>query len=318
MKNELTFKLSSKHLQDELLNFLPQAIVRLILEYIFIYNEPSYILIANVIFNHDADFNQHEFRCCNYLNCIFENVDLSLSPIELRAFYNCEFKNSDLSLTKFSRCLMDNVIWIESNLEMSGFISITKEKQMTASLTFFRSNLDYADFSKTKLSKSSFIDSCCCGTKFHGSNLKGAVFDLCMLVGADLTQAIIHGSLFAEFPKNFLRLLKASHTTLEFLEKLLILYLQKILLVFKKIHHAVVEEVLDDIKKIDRADAGKFLEITPYLSKLNRTVEATLPEKNTLPLQAYIKFATICTGLRWPLPAESERKELTPRWWKNT
>ena len=234
MKNELTFKLSSEHLQDELLYLFPQAIVSLILKYIFIYNKPNYILIANVIFNKKADFNHHDFTCNNYKDCIFENVDLSSRPIELRIFADCEFKNSNLSLSKISRCPMDNVIWIESNLEMSSFISVKNCEQKPASLIFFRSNLGYANVFKTRLSKSKFIDSFCYKTKFPGTNLNGAIFDLCMLVGADLTEAIIQGSFFAEFPKNFLRLLKVSNTTLEFLEKLLTLYLQRILFIFKK------------------------------------------------------------------------------------
>jgi fluoroquinolone resistance protein len=315
MKNELTYKLSSEHWNDEMLHFLPQAIVSLILEYIIVYNDPVFINKEIVIFNHIADFNVHKFSCTNYLNCIFENVDLSSRPIGLRIFLDCEFKNSNLSLTKISRCLMDNVIWIESNLKMSSFISVRNCEQKPASLIFFRSNLGFADFSKTVLSKSRFIDSFCYKTEFHGTNLEGAIFDLCMLVGADFTEAIVQGSFFAEFPKNFLKLLKVSNTTLEFLEKLLTLYLQRILFIFKKNHHAVVEEVLSDIKKVDRRVTGSFLEITPYLSKLNSAVEEKPPEQNTFPLKAYIKFAAICTGLRWPLPPESESKELPSRCW---
>ena len=52
----------------------------------------------------------------------------------------------------------------------------------------------------------------------------------------------------------------------------------------------MVEEVLADVKKVDRRVAGSFLEITPYLSKLNSAVEGRPPEQNTFPLQLILNL----------------------------
>jgi len=143
------------------------------------------------VFTVDALLNQ-EYECCTFINCQFEEANLSGV-----VFINCDFEGCDLSMSKlydtafrearFKDCKMLGLRFDDCNsflLEMhfsSCNLSMSSFYQLKLTgMQFANCNLKEVDFTETDAGKNSF----------ENCEMTNAVFDRSNLEGADFTTSV--------------------------------------------------------------------------------------------------------------------------------
>ncbi len=133
-----------------------------------------------------ADFTKEplptgEYEGCRFLNCNFENADLSAIK-----FIECEFIGCNLSLAKLVKTAFGDVIF--RDCKMLG-LHFEQSSSFNFTVRFENCTLDHTSFYKVKMKSTLFSNSKLMEVDFTEAVLSRSNFDNCDLQGAKFEQA---------------------------------------------------------------------------------------------------------------------------------
>lgn len=113
-----------------------------------------------------------------YDNCVFKQCDFSESVLTSFDFIDCRFEDCNLSLVKLNNTGLKSCDFI--NCKMTG-IDFEPCNDFLFSVSFRACQLDFSSFHKKKLKKTPFIDCSLKETDWNETDITEAVFDNCNL-----------------------------------------------------------------------------------------------------------------------------------------
>ncbi|MBC7485240.1 MAG: pentapeptide repeat-containing protein [Cytophagaceae bacterium] len=126
-------------------------------------------------------YSGKEIRNREFEQCIFKDCDLSDSTFAHNRFTDCTFIGCNLSMMKLSGTSLRDVTF--KHCKLLG-INFSECEDFLFHVGFENCILDYASFTRKKMTKTKFIHTSLKQVAFANANLANAVFDDCDLADA--------------------------------------------------------------------------------------------------------------------------------------
>ncbi len=117
-----------------------------------------------------------EYECCTFVNCNFEEADISEITFIETEFIDCNFSNANITNTSFQDVVFKNCKMLGLQFEKCNGFGFTA--------SFDLCQLDHSSFYQLKLNRSSFQNSQLQGVDFTEAELKSIVVQYCDLLNA--------------------------------------------------------------------------------------------------------------------------------------
>ncbi len=127
-----------------------------------------------------------EYEKCRFVNCQFNNLDLSNY-----SFIDCEFVNCDLSMVVFDHTSLQKVLF--KSTKLTG-VSFEKCNPFLLDIKFEQCRLNLASLANLNIPRTHFLNCQMIETNLTGAFLRNAIFENCDLENAiffktDLTES---------------------------------------------------------------------------------------------------------------------------------
>jgi uncharacterized protein YjbI with pentapeptide repeats len=141
--------------------------------------------------------NETELAMGEYDNCTFRHCTLANTNLSEYVFTDCVFEHCDLSMASLSNTSFREVKFVQCKLlglhfdECNPFsLSFEFETCLLNLSSFYRLKIKNTRFIDCKMEEVALEESNLTNAVFKGCDLRGAIFDQTILVGADLRTAV--------------------------------------------------------------------------------------------------------------------------------
>lgn len=117
--------------------------------------------------------NSDEITGTEFVDCVFENINLFEKQLTDCVFTDCTFSNTNLSMTKLFDCQLNKVKF--ENCKMIG-VDFGVCRKFLFEVNFYNCILDFCSFENMKMPDTDFFDCSMKGVDLAGANLENSKF----------------------------------------------------------------------------------------------------------------------------------------------